>query len=225
MNSSCEQNDMDLSLLVDGDLAGPEAAPLLDHLTGCARCRQEKERLEELKAVARRLQTDEAPPALWSRIESRLDEAPAGRAMPRSWKVPVLLAAGLALFVMTREALRETPHPPVTEPTPASTNLRSVDGDDPIAKLAAMLRDPNEDVRASAAESLGLAGPSAKAAVGALVAALKDSSAEVRMLAVRALGGLGPEARIAAGALKDLSSDPDPAVRSAAADALRKLNL
>jgi HEAT repeat protein/putative zinc finger protein len=226
MRHRCEHNERSLSLLVDGDLAEPEAAPLREHLHECAGCRDEKRRLEELKAVAGRLPLDEASEHLWSRIEARLDEAQAGRGARRRWRVPVLLAAGLALFLVSREGLREllrAPGPGET-PTPAAQRLRSPEQEaEAIGKLAGMLRDPNEDVRASAAEALGLAGPAAAAAVPALIEALRDPSVEVRSLAARALGGLGAEAKASVERLRELQKDADPAVREAAAEALRKL--
>jgi HEAT repeat protein len=56
----------------------------------------------------------------------------------------------------------------------------------------AALKDPDRDVRRSAAEALGNVGPPAPEALSALVAALHDQNADVRQSAAEALGKVGP---------------------------------
>lgn len=227
MNRRCEENDFGLSLLVDGNLDELDRFRLEAHLQGCERCRGEKLRLEDLKALAASLPVEEAPSELWQRIEARLDADAAPRRRP--WRAPVLLAlaAGLALLLARNEMLLDSRRPPESlalQPDPADLRLRgSASAKARLGESVLLLGDPDEDVRAAAAESLGLIGPAAKPAIPALIGALHDSSAEVRALAAQALGKLGVEARAAAGPLRELHDDPDESVRAAAAAALGKL--
>jgi HEAT repeat protein len=223
VNAGCEANDAKLSLLVDGELGEPESSRLRQHLLGCERCQRERLALEELKALAGRLPLEQAPARLWRRIEAQLDASAAPRSSrARSRPVLLALAAGIALLLASREVLRESVRAPQPERNGAQ-RLRSREGEAGVARLAQLLRDPNADVRASAAESLGLAGREATAAIPALVAALQDENAEVRALAAQALGNLGSQAKTAAEPLRKLLEDPDAGVRAAAQAALEKI--
>jgi HEAT repeat protein len=105
-----------------------------------------------------------------------------------------------------------------------SACIVSTDHEDPtpeqvIPRLVAVLKDPNPDLRRTAAQALGKI--ARKEAAPALLAALRDSDAGVRRHAAWALGmigedALGPEHS----PLAELLFDIDPGVREAAALAL-----
>lgn len=88
--------------------------------------------------------------------------------------------------------------------------------------LAALLRDPDEDLRALAAQSLALLGPHAGAAAPALTDAVDDPSPAVRLAAVKALGGIPAlEGRAVDRLLRLLEGAGEPAdLRVAAAGAM-----
>jgi len=92
--------------LDDEDLSSAERAEIEAHLAGCAECRATLEELREVVERAAAL-TDSAPQAdLWSGIHGRLGSrdvlsfpAPAVRRV--SFTIPQLVAAGLALMVLS----------------------------------------------------------------------------------------------------------------------------
>jgi HEAT repeat protein len=85
--------------------------------------------------------------------------------------------------------------------------------------LSDLLTADEEEVRAMAAELLGLIGSSGRS--GLLVGVLDDPSPEVRVRATRALGRIGDAG--AAYALQRTLQDPVPFVRAAAATAIAKV--
>jgi anti-sigma factor RsiW len=97
-----------LSEYLDGELAAPDRAALDTHLASCAVCAAT---LAELRAVvARASALTPRPPAadLWPAIETRLERRatgvaafPARPARRFSFTVPQLVAAGLALMVVS----------------------------------------------------------------------------------------------------------------------------
>ena len=92
--------------LDDEDLSPGERAEIEDHLSGCAECRATLEELREVVGQAAAL-TDSAPEAdLWSGIQDRLGSRdvlafPARAARRVSFTIPQLVAAGLALMVLS----------------------------------------------------------------------------------------------------------------------------
>src|SRR6516162_5148467 len=76
-----------------------------------------------------------------------------------------------------------------------------------IDGLVKQLKDPDADVRRSAAKLLGEAGPEAKPAVAALSAALKDRDRYVRRYAAQSLGEIGPDAKAAVPSLATAMKD------------------
>jgi hypothetical protein len=88
-----------LSEYLDGDLAEAEAAALEAHLNTCAVCRETLAGLRRVVVRARSL--EDRPPSrdLWSGVAARIG---AGRGRRRlSFSVPQLLAAGIALAVLS----------------------------------------------------------------------------------------------------------------------------
>ena len=142
-----------LSEYLDGDLGAADRAALERHLASCAAC---AEALAELRQVAARAAAlTPRPPAadLWPGIERRLD--PMTRVAPFSarparrfsFTVPQLVAAGLALMVMSGGGVwilqhggRATALPPVAatsdaEPAPLPVSLSDPHYDEAIADL------------------------------------------------------------------------------------------
>jgi HEAT repeat protein len=100
-----------------------------------------------------------------------------------------------------------------------STDHRAPTPEQAIPRLTAVLRDPNPELRRTAAQSLGKI--ARKEAVPALVEALRDSDAGVRRHAAWALGMIGEDALGPdRSPLAALLFDADPAVRETAAMAL-----
>lgn len=92
-------------------------------------------------------------------------------------------------------------------------------GTEASASLANLLTAEEEEVRAMAAELLGLIGNVGR--TDQLIEVLDDPSPEVRVRATRALGRIGDSG--ASAALQVTLSDPVPFVRAAAATALAKV--
>jgi anti-sigma factor RsiW len=137
-----------LSDYLDGELDAADRAALEQHLAGCAACAATLDELRDV--VARAAALPPRPPAadLWDGIEPRLDRvtpvvAPFGARVARrvSFTMPQLVAAGLALMVMSGGAVwvlqhggRATDLPPV-----AATS------DPDAAALPVSLSDPRYD--------------------------------------------------------------------------------
>ncbi|HWB08675.1 MAG TPA: HEAT repeat domain-containing protein [Pirellulales bacterium] len=81
-------------------------------------------------------------------------------------------------------------------------------GDAAVPALIDTLHDPDQEVRAQAAQALARMGGKAAPAVDALIQALDDPNEEVRRGAARALGQIGPEAGEAVPALIKAIKDP-----------------
>jgi HEAT repeat protein len=81
-------------------------------------------------------------------------------------------------------------------------------GDAAVPALIDALHDPDQEVRAQAAQALARMGNRAAPAVDALVEALNDPNEDVRRGAARALGQIGSEAEQAVPALINAIRDP-----------------
>jgi predicted Zn finger-like uncharacterized protein len=95
---------------------------------------------------------------------------------------------------------------------------------DAVPALIAALEDKDAEVRGSAAVTLGIIGPDARAAVPGLTQALKTGDPEFKAEAAFALGHIGPAAKAAAPALADALKDRDATVRRFAAEALYQVD-
>jgi HEAT repeat protein len=90
-----------------------------------------------------------------------------------------------------------------------------------VPALAALLADPDKELRIAAAMALENMRASAVDAVPELTRALQDPEGRVRQRAAIALGNIGPAARAAVPALGEAAKwDP---VRPAAEEAIRKI--
>jgi HEAT repeat protein len=81
-------------------------------------------------------------------------------------------------------------------------------GDPAVPALIDTLHDPDQSIRAHAAQALARMGPKAAPAVPELILALDDPDREVRQGAARALGQIGPDAEEAVPALIKALKDP-----------------
>jgi hypothetical protein len=146
-----------------------------------------------------------AVPALLVALEDghREVRAAAARSLGRLGAVDAVadLASALARVTVPRQV--------------AATALLAI-GDAALPHLAGLLASPDVQLRATAAELIGLLGGPAEAPL--LIERLSDASAEVREQAAVALGRLGAES--AESALVAALSDPIGFVRAAAAQAL-----
>jgi predicted anti-sigma-YlaC factor YlaD len=124
-----------LSEYLDGELGVADAAALEAHLPSCGACRATLEELRRVVARARALD-DRAPAAdLWPEVAARIGLSPVARAAGRarrrlSFTVPQLLAASIALVLVSGSGvwvvLRQPAVPPATAatgPTPIMTNV------------------------------------------------------------------------------------------------------
>jgi HEAT repeat protein len=102
---------------------------------------------------------------------------------------------------------------------PAQVALISL-GEPAAAPVAELLRDPEDRIRLSAAQTLWGLGAQARSAVPQLTLALGDSMPEVRANAAMALEAIGPAASTAVSALAERLGDKDWNVRQHAARAL-----
>jgi hypothetical protein len=94
-----------------------------------------------------------------------------------------------------------------------------------VPELAAVLADPDGDVRRAALAAIkGIQGSVATAdAAGVFVLDLQSPEEDIRYQAVKNLGRLGRDARQAVQPLQPLLADPSPDVRRAAAEALARI--
>lgn len=128
-----------LSEYLDGELAVADRAALEAHLASCGDCRATLEELRRVVARARALD-DRTPAAdLWPEVAARIGLSPAagriralawGRARRLSFTVPQLLAASVALMLVSGGGawvvLRRptvSPATATTGPTPIMTNV------------------------------------------------------------------------------------------------------
>jgi anti-sigma factor RsiW len=88
-----------LSEYLDGDLAEAETAALEAHLDACTACKETLAGLRRVVVRARSL--EDRPPSrdLWSGVAARIGAGPSRRRL--SFSVPQLLAAGIALAVLS----------------------------------------------------------------------------------------------------------------------------
>jgi HEAT repeat protein len=126
----------------------------------------------------------------------------AGKADPTKQRVKVVAPAQQQLvrfrtLTFRQWGVRET-----------ATDALARIGDAAVPALIETLGDPDQEVRAQAAQALARMGNKAAPAVDALVRALDDPSEEVRRGAARALGQIGSEAEEAVPALIKAIKDP-----------------
>ncbi len=121
-----------LSALVDGELEGEERDRVLNHVAGCAGCRQEANAMRALKRRLTALSDTSAEPAIASRLielawtsEPALDDDPFGGAGPSRAVRPgvrmLAASAGSALAAVGMMAflLGSTGSPPAPKVTPS----------------------------------------------------------------------------------------------------------
>jgi hypothetical protein len=135
-----------LSEYLDDELSPEERATVDAHLQTCAQCRSDLDALRGVMARAATLH-DAAPESdLWPGVAARIDGTPVGR--PRdakrrfSFTLPQLVAAGLALMVLSgglvwlaRLGGPSTDFPPVAAGEPIAVNFADGAYDDAIADL------------------------------------------------------------------------------------------
>jgi hypothetical protein len=103
-----------LTAYADGELKPAERETVERHLADCAQCRRALEGIRAVKAWAPRYEGSAPSRDLWRNIESRLGTRPIGSgAMPPAWhgrrvsvRVPLLVAAAIALLVLGAAATR-----------------------------------------------------------------------------------------------------------------------
>lgn len=93
--TSCPERTTALHALLDGELDALASIALEEHLRTCPGCRQELERLEQLRDMIRRSDLREpAPPQLLARIEAIASENKVRMPVPRRALWPVGLGSG-----------------------------------------------------------------------------------------------------------------------------------
>jgi anti-sigma factor RsiW len=103
---NCQAALAQLDDYIDGQLAAGERSALEAHLTGCDACRAELERARSLLARARALpRSVDPPPEVWAAIRSRITASPTvariGSRPPHRLPAPLLIAAGIALMLLS----------------------------------------------------------------------------------------------------------------------------
>jgi anti-sigma factor RsiW len=118
-----------LSEYLDGDLAEVEKAALEAHLVTCAACRETLAGLRRIVVRARAL--EDRPPSrdLWSGVAARIGAGARPGRRRLSFSVPQLLAAGIALSVLSGGGawlLHPDPARVVVQPNPAAPGTAPV---------------------------------------------------------------------------------------------------
>jgi hypothetical protein len=126
---SCEEYEIDLSALVDGELSPQAAGEALEHAFGCASCRAfylAARRLEKAGVALRDTAAGEraATEAGWRAVEARLGrpEARRGRLPSRALRAAALVALGLGGGYLLSGVLRPS-SPAAIAPAPAVTGV------------------------------------------------------------------------------------------------------
>lgn len=140
-----------LSDYLDGDLAPGEQAALEAHLAGCAACRTALAELRQVVARAGALASHPPAADLWPGVAARIGSAPAGRVTPLgsrrgrlfSFTLPQLVAASLALMVLSGGAVWIAQHGGRATTLPAAT--AAADRQDGGRAVPAALADPYYD--------------------------------------------------------------------------------
>jgi len=161
---TCADTRALLSALLDDELTAAERAAADAHLSGCAECRQDLDRLSRTVAIVQASPSERAPVGFVDRVVARTDPMP----WPRRWarrlfvplrvKIPVeaaalLLVATTAVWVFQRtpelhEAAREEAPvpadrrpPALPSPAPRSSTPPPVASRDDTRQTAPPLRD------------------------------------------------------------------------------------
>jgi hypothetical protein len=113
MTMGCSDIRESISAFVDGEASPRETAAVLEHLASCRRCRALERQMRAVGAGVRQIR-ESVPDRFREKVFARLDSE--GALPPRkkmfsvSWRwaaVPLAVAAGLGLFLLTsREAVR-----------------------------------------------------------------------------------------------------------------------
>ncbi len=98
-----------LSAYLDGELSGPEAAALQEHLMDCPACRQAYEDLRATKGLLGQLPLAEPPAEFWAAVRERARPRPGVAARPRR-RMPMLgrrlaWAAAVAFVILAFAAV------------------------------------------------------------------------------------------------------------------------
>ena len=112
--ANCVGRDETLSAYVDGELGHGERLDVEAHIDGCARCRQEIARFNQVTSLIREVGKEEiagfSDESVWPDISKEL-EARGGRGLLQAWRsrapswarplwVPVAIAAALAITLV-----------------------------------------------------------------------------------------------------------------------------
>ncbi|KAM3068307.1 hypothetical protein ACMFMG_009447 [Clarireedia jacksonii] len=93
-----------------------------------------------------------------------------------------------------------------------------------VQAIAALLKDPDKDIRSAAAKTLGMGSALPEGVVQAIAALLKDPDKHIMLAAIKALRNQLTISKEIAQAIAVLLKDPDNDIRSAAAWSLRSLS-
>jgi anti-sigma factor RsiW len=129
---NCDEANILLHALVDGELDAENAREIEAHVGGCTKCAAALRELQSLrKSIDARALRYAAPPGLWRNIEGKLPVSPAGATSRRvavkgfalGAAATALAASGL-LFIVTRRDERQRVLDEIV-----SAHLRSLQGD------------------------------------------------------------------------------------------------
>ena len=83
----------DISAYCHGELSPERSRQFAEHIIACAKCRSEFDEIKLGIKLAEQLPEVQAPETLWKEIETALGSTE--RRSPRSWQLPVPVAAGV----------------------------------------------------------------------------------------------------------------------------------
>lgn len=98
--SECVEIQKQLHVFVDGECDEGDVLSIEKHLSGCAACRIQVERLYTLKDRMRAVLPVKAPPALKARILDTLQPAPPRRRLLTRVGIPALVTLGLGVILL-----------------------------------------------------------------------------------------------------------------------------
>ena len=156
----CRDIRESISACVDGEASPGEAASVREHLASCERCRVLERQMRAVGAGVRQVRgsvPDRFREEVFARLESEGALPKRKKVFPAAWRwapVPLAVAAGLGLFLLTsREAVREPVPPPQRNASALSTEDRE------MLALLDILEDPADFDANDDAEEVELLAP------------------------------------------------------------------
>ncbi|TKJ39114.1 hypothetical protein CEE37_11895 [candidate division LCP-89 bacterium B3_LCP] len=97
---NCEERQVNISAMLDGELSGQELIETVSHLSECQACMKEFRRFQSLQSlIEEETSIPEAPPGLWDRISQAVPQKPVAKIIPLRTKFIKIASIAAALLI------------------------------------------------------------------------------------------------------------------------------